>query len=344
MPKKIAILTHPLQYNYGGVLQAFALCFVLSKHGNVCVIRNTRNLKDIIKCLMDWFVPFHKFKRRYINEKFISFNNLEVKLKHLGINTVVIGSDQVWRPSYALENMTFGQFLSYNSSIQLIAYAASFGTNQWEFNDSQTVLLQNEIRKFSCISVREQSGVDLCSRYLNANAQWVLDPTLLLDKKYYMKFVKTENVHNKCFCYLLDYENSFNRSMMNQMAKDLSCEVDKVHLVKNKLLKRILPTLTIPGWLSKIYNAKMVLTDSFHGCVFCIIFNKPFFVLENEKGGNDRIYSLLKLFQLENRIIKTTVQDNFFRDAPEIDWQSVSRILASEREKSMLFIDQALKD
>lgn len=344
MPKKIAIITHPLQYNYGGVLQAFALSSILSKYGKVCVIRNTKSIKDVVKYLLDWLVPFHRFKHRYIKEKFVSFNNLEDKLKRLDIDVVVIGSDQVWRASYAIENMTFGQFLSNDSPIRLIAYAASFGTNQWEFNDSQTEQLQNEIRKFSCISVREQSGVDLCSRYLNAKAQWVLDPTLLLDKKYYMKFVKTEKVHNKCFCYLLDYENFFNRSMMNQMAKELGCEVDKVHLVKNKLLKRILPTLTISGWLSKIYNAKMVLTDSFHGCVFCIIFNKSFFVLENEKGGNDRIYSLLKLLRLENRIVKGTVRDNFFRDTPDIDWQSVSRILTIEREKSMLFIDKALKD
>lgn len=344
MPKKIAIITHPLQYNYGGVLQAFALSSILSKYGEVCVIRNVKSIKDVVKYLLDWLVPFHRFKHRHIKEKFVSFNNLEDKLNCLDIDVVVIGSDQVWRASYAIENMTFGQFLSNDSSIRLIAYAASFGTNQWEFNDSQTKLLQNEIRKFSCISVREQSGVDLCSRYLNVKAQWVLDPTLLLDKKYYMKYVKNEKVHNKCFCYLLDYENSFNRSMMNQMAKELECEVDKVHLVKSKLLKRILPTLSIPGWLSKIYNARMVLTDSFHGCVFCIIFNKPFFVLENEKGGNDRIYSLLKMFRLENRIITGTVRENFFKGATDIDWQSVSRILTLEREKSMLFIDKALKD
>lgn len=344
MSNRIVIITHPLQYNYGGVLQAFALSSVLSKYGNVCAIRNSRNLKDIIKYLLDWFVPFHRFKHLHIKEKIISFNNLEDKLKRLDVDVVVIGSDQVWRASYAIENMTFGQFLSTDSPIQLIAYAASFGTNQWEFNDSQTEQLQNEIRKFSCISVREQSGVDLCSRYLNAKAQWVLDPTLLLDKQDYMHFVKSDKIYNKCFCYLLDYENSFNRGMMNQMAKELECEVDKVHLVKNKLLKRILPTLSIPGWLSKIYNARMVLTDSFHGCVFCIIFNKPFFILENKKGGNDRIYSLLKMFRLENRIITGTVRENFFKEATNIDWQSVSRILTLEKEKSMLFIDKALKD
>ena len=342
MPKKIAIITHPLQYNYGGVLQAFALSSILSKYGEVCVIRNVKSIKDVVKYLLDWLVPFHRFKHRHIKEKFVSFNNLEDKLNCLDIDVVVIGSDQVWRASYVIENMTFGQFLLNDSSILLIAYAASFGTNQWEFNDSQTELLQNEIRKFSCISVREQSGVDLCSRYLNVKAQWVLDPTLLLDKKYYMKYVKNEKVHNKCFCYLLDYENSFNRSMMNQMAKELECEVDKVHLVKSKLLKRILPTLNIPGWLSKIYNARMVLTDSFHGCVFSIIFKKPFYVYGNDNRGKARFDSLLNIFSLQDRYFDDTTSLNELNLTAGIDWNHVNKVLEVGRAKSMDFIVNAL--
>lgn len=340
MQKKIAIITHPLQYNYGGILQAFALSHILSKYGTVFVLKKTSNIKDILKCILELLQPFHIFKRLHIKERPISFKSLYKKLQRLNIDTLVIGSDQVWRPDFVRNYMTFGQFLPINSSIKLFAYAASFGNNQWDFTEEQTKQLQLEVRKFYQISVREQSGIKLCQKYLHTDAQWVLDPTLLLEKNIYLDFIQIKNNKQNFFCYLLDDRNKFNKEIINKITKETGYKLDLLTLNKNKILKRIQPTPSVPEWLSKIYNSKIVLTDSFHGCAFCILFNKTFFVLENETGGNERIHSLLHLFQLESRIIRSS--NYSFNEKQKIDWERVNKILTQERKKSLLFIKETI--
>lgn len=344
---RIAIITHPLQYNYGGVLQAYALSSVLSRYAEtVFVLRHFHyTMKDFIKWAMEYVQPFHKFKHRYINEKLVSFANLEKWLKEKHIDTVVVGSDQVWRSDFALNNSTFGQFWSGAVPLNLFAYAASFGTDIWEYTIEQECFLKNEIRKFTNISVREKSGIDLCKRHLNVKAKWVLDPTLLLTEKDYLRFVTllpNNDSSKHIFAYLLDYNNPLNQSVLQEIVDETKWKLQTIRLIKNKILKRFYPTLSIPSWLTNLYNAEFVVTDSFHGCVFCILFKKNFIVLENARGGNARIESLLDLLGIEKRIIKK-VTANIINSLPSIDWKAVDGILDEQREESMSYIENAFK-
>lgn len=146
--KIIAIITHPLQYNYGGLLQAYALSTVLKQYSDdVIVLRHSdASLKDYIKRLIEKISLFHKFKRTNINEKSFIYVDLEHKLQKQGVNTIVIGSDQVWRREFALNNFTFGQFLSDKSAMNIWAYGASFGKDIWEYTPDETKLITNLIK------------------------------------------------------------------------------------------------------------------------------------------------------------------------------------------------------
>lgn len=337
----IAIITHPLQYNYGGLLQAYALSTVLKRYSNeVIVLRNSNaSLKDCVKRLIEKTSLFHKFKRTNINEKSFIYTDLENKLQKRGVSTVVVGSDQVWRREFALNNFTFGQFLSDKSVMNIWAYGASFGKEIWEYTPDETKLITSLIKKFNGVSVRELSGVELCKKYIGIDAKWVLDPTMLLLKDDYLKFITAQSTKN-IFVYLLDYENNFNQKIMQKAKEVYKLPIERTFLIKNKFLKRITPTLSVQGWLSKIYNSELVLTDSFHGCVFCLILNKPFFVLENEKGGNTRIESLLNCFNLKNRIVKN---DEDINRNLKIDWDFVNNTMNEMRKNSLGYISQMIK-
>ena len=99
------------------------------------------------------------------------------------IHRIVVGSDQVWRPVYFGENRIEDAYLNFakNLTLKRIAYAPSFGVDVWEYSAEQTAKCKALLQKFNMVSVREKSGLQLCHKYLNCEAQWVLDPTMLLE-------------------------------------------------------------------------------------------------------------------------------------------------------------------
>ena len=195
-------MTQPLGHNYGGILQNYALTRVLEqKGGNVTTIDRVRTSQPKhLKALS--FVKNQTYNRvkgyyyyapsandlKFIyaeNYNFIdNYLNLSQKidnskeLKNYFINenfdAAIVGSDQTWRPKYSpcITNY-FLDFLSDNSQIQKFAYASSFGTSEWEFDEKQTKQCKELIAKFDAISVRESAGIQLCRKYLGTEAQLV---------------------------------------------------------------------------------------------------------------------------------------------------------------------------
>ena len=147
----------------------------------------------------------------------------------------------------------------------------------------------------------------ICKEYFNLDASFVLDPTLLLNKMDYVHLFKSEN-EIKCkgdmFCYVLDPSEE-----KKQIIKYIECKKNyksyycNIHKKESGFYghRFIKPSLT--HWLRCFYDAKFVLVDSFHGCVFSIIFNKPFIVIANKERGVARFESLLATFGLQNRLI-----------------------------------------
>ena len=203
---------------------------------------------------------------------------------------IIVGSDQVWRPkyNYRIEDM----FLKFAEKLPVrrIAYAASFGVDNWEYTSKQTFECAALAKKFDAISVREESGVKLCKEHLGVDATWVLDPTLLLTKEDYESICRDTPVCNEKYIavYVLD-ENENVTATYEKESAARGLVVKKFHADSES-------TLTVPEWLAMFRDASFVVTDSFHGTVFSIICGKEFKCIYNEGRGAARFESLLNLY------------------------------------------------
>lgn len=373
---RIGILTQPLLANYGGILQAYALQTVLKRMGHkVVTFDDPRYLKidicQIVKRAYQRYV--HKkantgilnevrfnrdacFIRKY-TQPFIN-RNISRKivrnfseLSESDYDAIVVGSDQVWRPMYnaCIEDMYLD--FARHWSVKRLAYAASFGSSEWEYTESQTNVCSELVKVFDAVSVREDSGVGICSRYLGYDkAIHLLDPTMLLEAKDYELLVVSSHsaCRNSCnkgglFCYILD-ETEEKNMLANLMATRQGLEYFKVGAktddVHAKMKDRIQPP--VERWLRAFMDAEYVLTDSFHGCVFSIIFNKPFWVIGNKGRGMARFDSLLKMFGLEDRLLSKYDDIKNVDFSKPIDWGSVNRIKKDWQEKSYTFLNSNL--
>lgn len=262
----------------------------------------------------------------------------------------IVGSDQVWRPAYSpqLSNY-FLDFAEGLSGIKRIAYAASFGVDYWDFNEKDTEMARRLAPMFDLLTVREDSGVKLLKDYLNVEGHHVLDPTMLMVKSDYEQLVKDTTCALKpsdgeLFCYVLDpakqvknvieacAEGTQNRPYYCYASRRAKSEEDLNHIEEC-----VMPP--VEQWIKSFIDAKMVITDSFHGTVFSIIFNKPFWVVVNEDRGTARFTSLLSLFGLEGRIV--TPQSSPDWDG-SIDWETVNSRLNELRKQSEALLSSNL--
>lgn len=376
---KIGILTLPLNSNYGGVLQAYALQTVLKRMGHdVLEVELKKNLRWQYPPL--WKIPLSFGKRflfKYIvrrkNQK-ILLERYERKIYPLLVHDIlefiskyikqfkvdkfidckgkfdafVCGSDQIWRYKYYLffEGDIANVYLKFlgDDSCKRIAYAASFGTDNWEYPAKETAECKNWIQKFDAVSVREETGVKLCSTYYDIKAKHVLDPTMLLSKDDYVDLIEKSDVPKSTgnlFCYILD-----NTDEKMNVVKNIEKQRHLSSFFMNgdcgnwteDLEKRIQPP--VESWLRAFYDSEFIVTDSFHACVFSILFHKQFLVIGNKERGLARIYSLLSMFGLEDRLTSDTGLD--INRMKTIDYDRVDEILAKHREESRTFLIQAL--
>lgn len=381
--KKIAILTQPLKTNYGGLLQAFALQFVLKKRGHnvltidiqtsdiplrVKIFSITKRLVLNVFCgnrgLIRVWPSTNEKKQiaqhtdRFIKEniqttdKIFSIEN-DDQVKQYGFDTYIVGSDQVWRPEYsACITNYFLDFLSnpkYN--VKRIAYAASFGVDNWEYPIELSNQCAALIKNFDSISVREDSAVKLCKEHLGVDAIPVLDPTMLLSKEDYISLIEKDDIPKKAetlMTYVLD-KSPQNSVIIQNVAKELdltpfSVMPDKVFSeagMKN-IKSCVFPPVT--EWLRGFMDADYVITDSFHGTVFSIIFNKPFIAIGNQDRGLTRFTSLLKLFDLEERLILSSDELTSEIIRKPIDFIRVNTVWNNERHFAFAFLDKSLKN
>lgn len=370
---RIGILTLPLHTNYGGILQAYALQTVLERMGHeVHVIEKKRHLlsmpiqkmpfcygKRIVKNIIGRKCPIF-YEQKYNREQPIIRQNTDKFIKkyiHIAeyddfsdikeseYDAIVVGSDQVWRPKYFGLNQIENAYLKFAEgwNIKRIAYAASFGTDEWEYNSKQTSECGRLLRMFDSVSVREDSGVDLCKRYFGVDAQHVLDPTMLLGKEDYIKLFTDANTpksKGNLLCYILD-ETEEKKALIKRVADEKGLIPFNVKSqsddINSPVSERIQPPLE--QWLRGFYDAEFVVTDSFHACVFSILFNKPFIVYGNKARGMSRFMSLLNALGLHDRFL-ANLKENILLD--DINWNNVKRPFYKERITAGNFLDRLL--
>ena len=368
--KKICILTQPLWHNYGCLLQAYALQKCL-KAMNYEVVTDEYprrflsffdKLKDKSKRMVAYHIlgrksvnpnPFYpnekswkeicKNTSRFVRERIDTvdfFNGQTFPSKEMinRFDTFIIGSDQVWRDSYGRVESYFGDFLKTENK-KIFSYAASFGLSSWQFDRERTEKLRVLAKRFRSISVREKDAIELCRDNLNIEANWVLDPTMLLSKNDYISLFK---------------DNFQEKSEGDLMTYMLDSSEEKIRLIKlietekklNSFTVMAKETETFPAiekWLKGFYDAKFILTDSFHGMVFSIIFEKPFLVILNKQRGATRFLSLLSSLGLENRLIESVEDFNIDLLNKDIDYETIRKKLFVLVDKSKEFLIDSLE-
>ncbi len=377
---RIGIITQPLRNNYGGLLQNYALQQLLREFGHEPVTldwcggkSSWRRFAYRVKRWMLWFLrksPKPQYQLSQEESRVISRNTVRFvsqyitrtqrihtskgffeESKRRGLQVLITGSDQVWRPRYA-EGHLLDMFLLFSEGLDVkrIAYAVSLGTDQWEIPPKQTALCRKLAAKFDLVTVREHSALSLCQKYLGVEAIHLLDPTMLHEKSLYEEMVMrsgTPPSKGNLFHYMLD-PSSEKFELIDKVARGKNLKpftVMPLYQDGNRSksnVKREIDKCVFPGveeWLRAFMDAEMVLCDSFHGCVFSIIFNKPFWVVGNEKRGNTRFVSLLNTFGLQDRLIPVPDEVDFYAT---IDWDRINALLAEKRSFSRHVLLDAL--
>lgn len=368
---KIGILTLPLNTNYGGILQAYALQNVLEQMGNeVVIIDNPWWLPHLTKKrapisyttrLFQKYI-LHKnvkiFQEKYdcqtwdiILQNLIDFVNSHLHRKtvslyrdirnHWDLDAMVVGSDQIWRRIYFPDKIdnAFLDFLK-DKDIIRVSYAASFGMDKLDYTDEEIANCGQLLRLFNGIGVREKSAIDLCKKHFGIDAQLVIDPTMLLTRKDYEQLISEKSLmkHNGALMVsILD----LTENRQQQVAKVVEATKLKAFYPLSKSFEnsslpveeRIIPP--IESWLQGFRDAEFIVTDSFHACVFSILFHKPFMALGNKVRGMSRFTSLLSLFGLEKHLVEDVKNFDF---TLKIDWQDVDKRLNDLRKEGMSFL------
>ena len=362
---KIGLLTFHCVRNYGAVLQCYATReFLKSKGYNVEVINYCPNYlmesyplfnkKRLVHCsLLGTIVNFIKelihFPRRcYQKWAFHSFLNRYLNLSHKVYATTIpsdfdayiVGSDQIWnsRITKGFDRNYFCEFPFLKGGKRYIAYAASMGSVAIDTEETAT-FLREALNKFDAISVREYSLQQTLQSLTSLSIAHVLDPTLMVDSQIWENIPSSNSSKTK---YVVVYQVRHNQNTM-RIAKDIAKQMGAKVLVLDTWfsLSRGVSyrSVSLEGFVDAIRNAACVVTTSFHGTAFSIIFNKPFYVVKLDDGGDERSQSLLEALGLEDRLINMDSSPIF----SPINYSEANTRLKELRESSQEFLLNALK-
>lgn len=369
---KIAILTYPLHSNFGCIMQAYALQSYIRNIGHeVYTIYITpektpfynkikQTIKDIIHTIKG--VPGYRAFRYWPSNKqqaildkntwdFISENiqltsriNSFKDLKNFDTDlydAYIVGSDQVWRYAY-LSPISIFYFDFLPDDKLRMSYAASFGISKLDYPPKIKEKCKELLSKFHTITVREYEGIEICKSEFNSNAYKVLDPVFLLDKQIYVNLANNaKRLSNKkyLFTYILDRNKEKSR-IINKLANEMNLEIINLlppsysYYGPKHIDKLVYPS--VYELLRAFCDADYIVTDSFHGTAFSIIFNKRFTVFLNNNRGNSRLYSILQTFNLEQCIYSNEYE------VPDINYEGINNIILQLREKSTEYIKRFL--
>lgn len=260
----------------------------------------------------------------------------------------LVGSDQVWRPDLVDMPSYLLNFLPEKDSRTRVAYAASFGMDSPAGLDSEPTRSEHAklIERFNHVSVREVSGVALSRALWGRTAERTIDPTMLITSDQYRQLAdghnRTEASGNYLSAYVLD--SSDEKSAISALvASELRLEIDQLYrplpseYLSYKNSRDYFDRPSVESWLQSIADSKFVVTDSYHGAVFAILFNRPFLVIPNARRGLARFDTLLSTFGLLDRVSKQDGRD-LVRASAVIDWTSVNAVIKVERERGMDFL------
>lgn len=354
---KISIITFHCAHNYGAVLQAYALQEQLKLLGhNVSILdyrpdylvapyklwnksRYQGTIQENIKAfIVDLMTLFRRVVKYYRFEQFISkCLTLSSGANNISSDVIVVGSDQIWSYRFTkFDPMYFG-LIDNNKRTPIIAYAASM--EGYSLSTDQINIFKDLISNIDSISVREASLKKFVSEMSNKVVTHVLDPTLLIDKKCWQCFVRPHMSDDK-YVLIYDMKNVSNiKTYAENISRHINCRILQINPIVHKEWRRGVKQTSSPAEFIRLFaNASYVVTTSFHGTAFAIIFNIPFVTIKCNDHKESRLLSLLDSLSLNSRLVDSV---NFDVNL-EIDWTVVNRKLSDLKKISTDFINTSL--
>jgi Polysaccharide pyruvyl transferase. len=362
---KIGIITLQGAHNYGAMLQMYALQTKLQDMGcSVSIIQYTPKYRDgiydlyflrrlnyrkplvLLKQVIFQMFTYSRRKERYVRfEKFIKDNLAFTDERYCtsenmpaDYDAYIFGSDQIWNPQYTnnFDPVYFGKFDTKKDAIKL-SYAGSFGLVS--FSHDQILKIKDLLTNLDAVSVREHQIVDKYKEAFNADIQWVLDPTLLVDLQKYKNissFVKTPQKY--VLLYQVEKKTLAEKIAYTVAEKNNCIVIDLVQNIELKRKKNCFDKMGPAEFLFLINNAEFIVTTSFHGTAFSVIFKKQFCVVNVDKTAS-RVESLLEKLNLESRLISSIMQVDMLE---MIDYKNVDNSLIKYQEESCGYLSTNL--
>lgn len=353
--KRVGILTFHKAVNYGAVLQCYALQEFLKGQGfdtkvidyhpdfkkrrgsiiNTNPILNFArkiyvNARDYSPSRIAWTYTFRKFVKRKLD---LSPKCIESTIPDC-FDAYVIGSDQLWNYSITggPHKAYFAVFPFAKGPRKYISYAVSMELTSVSEEDKENTV--RYLNNFDAISVREMNAVSFLRQLTGKPITKTIDPTLLADKEIWNDFLRTPRIKEK---YVLIYQvrvNGHTRKVAEEIAKQRNATIIEIAsgLTKpeGKALEHISPEEFV-GWFK---NAEAIITTSFHGTAFSLIFNKPFYTIRIGDGWDNRVGNLLRDLGLEDRSVGIGKLPKF----SNIDYTIVNERMSQIQKESALFL------
>ncbi|MBY8908370.1 polysaccharide pyruvyl transferase family protein [Salinicoccus roseus] len=371
--RKIGILTYHFADNFGAVLQCYALKEVISEYEEVeiidykpeyinnmhKVIVNPFKIKNLtvynkFKLLVKHILPlniyrttvkkmnFMKFRKKELPLSEKTFKNAESFIKKIeDYRCIVVGSDQVWNPELQGE-IDKMYFLNFGKKyVKRVSYAASIGKP--EVSEKYLNDFIKSINKFDAISVREERSERFISKIVENKVEVTLDPTLLLDKSRWVSISEPADIKQE-YILVYDLENTNDiTEIVNELSNKLKLPVvtySNKNIYHNKV--ESFSNYGPAKFLGLFKDASYVVTNSFHGTVFSVIFEKKFITIPHTTRGN-RMEDFLYKLNLEGRIVKEKNDLESVNYKDNINFSIPNKILECEKEKSLSYLKKSLE-
>lgn len=345
---KVSILTYHWEDNYGAVMQAYATVRAIKELGHEPELIDFRlpySPSPAQRCVFALKRRrFNRFRKRHygrLTPK--TYRSLdELRREAPSSDCYLVGSDQTWNPNIAGEKLP-AFFLDFGpDSVRRVTYATSIGQNSWvptRYMPDEEI--RRSLKKFHRVLLREDSAVKICREVFGRDASQVIDPVLLFPS--YPELTGEVKPSGEIIAYkLIDDEGFY--EMASKLASDKQLPIRSIGSVRRPKGFRSAYPESPEKWLSRFVGASFVITDSFHGTVFSLLYHRPFLIYVGDPTRTTRIESLLRQVGLSDRLLTSANSYSDFRRVAEtpIDWVAVDARLKELRRHSFDLLKESL--
>jgi hypothetical protein len=336
----------PYHLRYAGHFEAYPLLWNFLRKAYFLLFHPVRTYWQVLKshqrlCPQRRFDEFRKKHLLFSPVEYRSYRDLQNKCDR-SLSIFISGSDQVWVNLNKHNKASLAYLLNFVAPGQKrVAYAASFGL---PVNKRNRTFVARKLRPFDHIGVREKGGKIFCDS-CGINSSLVCDPTLLVSKNTYDRLISEARAVGKhapfAFCYRMGARTDFQEERMSFFCRENHLLLRTVWSQPDKEVTHSGEELTIPDWLKAYQDAEFIFTNSYHGTIFAVLMHKNFMVFPLSGATapmNDRLYTLLEILDLKERLYDSEKQNFETIISNPIDWGKVNWKLEEYRNTSMNYL------